>query len=372
MIPYNHMKVRVRLGAVCENYRQMTARAGNTCAVVKSDAYGHGLAEVTEALTGCGAKSLAVGTVEEAETVLKTSFKGDILSLLGPQLPEEYSFAAEHGIVCFCGRREQLERLSEAGKKAGRRVPVALKFDTGMRRLGFVPEEASRLAEQIVGFDGIEPVMAASHLAVADDPDREDFVRLQAERFEKAVAALRDAGLPVRATLANSAALLAFPEYHYNMQRPGISLYGGNPFWGNEREELGRCVRPAMDVSTRVYQVHDLAAGEGIHYGLSYTADRDMRVAIVGAGYADNYSRGLSNKGFMVLHGVRVPVVGRVCMQMTAVDVTNVPEVRAGDVAWVLGGPSENAVTPDELADWWGTISYEVLCLLGMNPREYA
>ncbi|WP_028586829.1 alanine racemase [Desulfocurvus vexinensis] len=370
-IGYNHIVTRVRPGAVVHNFNVMNALGGNGCAVIKSDAYGHGLAVVAEALAGAGARTLAVGTVGEALDLGRTSFTGRVIALLGPQLPEDYEAAARKGVVCFCARREQLEKLSEAGRRAGVRVPVALKFDTGMRRLGFLPDEAGRVLETVLGLPGIEAVMAASHLAVADEPQQEPFVREQAARFAAAVSVLRAGGLRVQATLANSAAILAYPELHLDLQRPGIALYGANPFWGTARQELGAALMPAMETMTRVYQVHDLKKGETISYGRTFTAGRDMRVAIIGAGYADAWSRALSNRGQVLLHGLRAPVVGRVCMQMTAVDVTDVPQARAGDRVWLLGGPGPNAIRSEELAQWWGTISYEVLCLLGMNRREY-
>lgn len=370
-IGYNHVRVRVHIKALAENFKVMNRHGGNGYAVIKSDAYGHGLAVTAEAMAGAGARTLAVGTVEEAAMLANTTFTGRVVSLLGPQLPEDYALAVERDVICFCGRREQLRRLDEAAGAAGATARVSLKFDTGMRRLGFLPEEAAEVAKFVKGLEHVGAVMASSHLATADEPDQEAFVREQGARFSAAVNALREGGLTVEANLCNSAAMMAFPEYHFDGQRPGIALYGANPFWGTSKEELGADLRPAMEVTSRIYQVHDLKKGEGIHYGLTFTAERDMRVAIVGVGYADNYSRGLSGKGYMLVAGKRVPVVGRVCMQMTAVDVSEVPEARAGDKVWLLGGDGPEAIHPCELADWWGTISYEVFCLLGMNPREY-
>lgn len=370
-IGYNHVRTRIHVQAIADNYREMNRRGGNGYAVIKSDAYGHGLTVAAEAVAGAGARTLAVGTVEEAALLGNTTFTGRVVSLLGPQLSEDYALAVEHEVICFAGRREQLRRLDEAAAKAGRTARVSLKFDTGMRRLGFLPDEAPEVLELVKGLAHVEAVMVSSHLATADEPEHEAFVHEQAARFSKAVGVLRAGGLTLEANLCNSAAILAFPQYHFDGQRPGIALYGANPFHGTSREELGAFLRPAMEVTTRIYQVHDLKKGEGINYGLTFTAPRDMRVAIVGVGYADNYSRGLSSKGFMLVAGKRVPVVGRVCMQMTAVDVTAVPEARAGDKVWLLGGDCPEAIGACELADWWGTISYEVFCLLGMNPREY-
>ncbi|BBD07954.1 alanine racemase [Desulfovibrio ferrophilus] len=370
-IGYNHVRARIHVRAIADNFLEMNRRGGNCYGVVKSDAYGHGLAVVAEALAGAGAKTLAVGTVEEAASLANTTFTGRVVALLGAQLPEDYPLAVAHDVICFCGRREQLRRLNEAAVLARRKARVSLKFDTGMRRLGFLPEEASEVLELVQSLPNLEAIMVSSHLATADEPEQEAHVHEQGARFKGVVDVLRAGGLEIEANLCNSAALLAFPEYHFDGQRPGISLYGGNPFYGTSREELGCCLRPTMEVTSRIYQVHDLKAGEGINYGLTYRAERDMRVAIVGVGYADNYSRNLSSKGWMVVGDKRVPVVGRVCMQMTAVDVTDVADARAGDTVWLLGGNSPAAISACELAEWWGTISYEVYCLMGMNPREY-
>lgn len=370
-IGYNHVRVRVHVDALAHNYSVMNALGGNGYAVVKSDAYGHGLAVAAEAFAGAGARTMAVGTVEEAETLTRTTFTGRVVSLLGPQLPEDFEAAVRLGVICFCGRREQLAHLNEAAAKAGHKALVSLKFDTGMRRLGFSPDEAADVLEFVRGLPGVEVAMVSSHLATADEPGRADFVHEQAVRFTSAVGVLRAGGLSFEANLANSAAILAYPEYRFDGQRPGIALYGADPLRDPDPAAPGASLRPAMDVSTRVYQVRDLAAGEGLSYGLTHVAERDTRVAVIGLGYADNYSRGLSGKGCVVIHGRRAPILGRVCMQMAMVDVTDVPQARPGDTAWILGGPDEAAVTIDELADWWGTITYEVFCLLGMNPREY-
>jgi alanine racemase len=171
--------------------------------------------------------------------------------------------------------------------------------------------------------------------------------------------------------LVNSAGILAYPELHFDGQRPGISLYGSNPFWGTRWEAKGQSLLPAMEVMAPILSVHDLAKGQTISYGRTFTAPRDMQVAIVACGYADNYSRSLSNKGWMLVHGKRAPVIGRVCMQLTAIDITHIPQTRPGDQAYVLGGQGKERILPEELARWWGTITYEVFCLLGQNPREY-
>jgi alanine racemase len=240
-----------------------------------------------------------------------------------------------------------------------------------MSRLGFSVDEAGAVADTLDGLTHLRAVLACSHLATADDPEQVGYVQEQSARFGRALHALRTRGLGVQGSLANSGAVFGHPETHHDLQRPGIALYGCNPFHGTAWEESGRGLRQAMDVVTRLVQVRTIPAGQTVSYGRTFTAPQDMRIGIVAVGYADNYSRGLSSRAQMLLRGKRVDVLGRVCMQLTAVDLGSVPEAAVGDEVHLLGGPGENAITAEELAAWWGTITYEVFCLLGQNPREY-
>ncbi len=368
-VDYNLIRVRINLNAIQANYRLLQAKGSRLIPVIKADAYGHGLIDVARALTSCGADFFAVGTVEEAVR-LRPAVQGTIMALLGPQLREDFQACAEQDILPLVARPDQLHLLQEQAAARDVRLPVALKFDTGMARLGFAPSEALQLTQLLGQCDRLEPRWLISHLAVADDPDQAAFVREQAGRFQQIFAALHQAGFPVRASLVNSAGLLAHSDLAWDGQRPGIALYGANPFHGTALENLGQGLTPAMEVRALVLAVHPLPRGASISYGRTYIADRDRIVAIVAAGYADTYSRGLSNKGAVMLHGKRAPILGRVCMQMTAVDVTEISATAPGDEACLLGGEGDAAVRPEELAAWWGTIPYEVFCLLGMNRRE--
>lgn len=367
-ITYNIFKVRIDLNRIRRNFAAIRERCANPIPVIKADAYGHGLVPVAGVLAADGAENLAVGTVGEAVDLRKSGFGGTIISLLGPQLDQDYPACAEYDITPFVYTPEHLRRLNSV---AGSRVlPVIVKFDTGMSRLGFAPDEADRIASLLADCPGVKAVMAASHLATADDPAEEGYVRVQAEAFRRGVRGLREAGLAVGACLANTGGIFAYPEYHFDAQRPGISLYGSNPLKGTIWEDKCAPVTPAMTVSTRIVSVCDISAGTSVSYGRTFKAPRDMRIAIAACGYADNYSRGISGKGEMVIRGRRAKICGRVCMQLTALDVSDINEVSPGDEVFVLGGGA-NGVTPEELAGWWGTIPYEVFCLLGQNPREY-
>ncbi len=371
-IHYNLLQVDVDLESLVHNFNKLNRIGGNAIAVVKSDAYGHGLRHVAPALADAGARSMAVGTVSEAVTLRELGFKGEIIALLGPQDKQDDNALLEFDILPFVGQFDQLRRL--AALKHESPLPIALKFDTGMSRLGFRHEDTHALVTFLQEHTMLEPRMAASHLATADEPENANFTRLQGERFQAICHDLAPFA-PFDACLANSAALLAFPGLRMDAQRPGIALYGANPFHGTPWEEKGLGLRPAMRVSTPVMQVRNLEVGDTVSYGRTFTATRPMRVAVVAAGYADCFSRGLSSKeggpACVMLHGKRAPLIGRVCMQMTVVDVTGIPQVKPGDRAWILGGEGENAVSCEEIAKWWGTITYEVFCLLGLNPRSY-
>ncbi len=370
-IAHNYLRTRVRLSHIAANYTRLKSFGGHVLAVVKADAYGHGLIETARALAGAGCDAFAIGSVAEGAALRDAGEKGAIVSLLGPVLPEDDALVLEKDIIPFIHDAGQLERLAALGAKLGKKARVALKFDTGMARLGFTEADVPRLLGRLADLPAIEPVMVSSHLATADDPTAFDYVSSQGARFARICQALRHGGLRFEGSLCNSAGILAHAaEYGFEARRAGIALYGVNPFQGTDQESLGAGLLPAMETVTRIVSVHDLPQGASISYGRTFIAERDMRVAIVAAGYADAYSRGLSNRGFMCLRGRRVPILGRVCMQLTAVDVSGL-EVAPGDTIHLLGGEGPGAVTADELAVWWGTIPYEVFCLFGLNPREY-
>lgn len=367
-IDYNLLRVGIDLQVIADNYRLLRSRGTRLIPVIKADAYGHGLIAVAQALESCGADFFAVGTVEEAAR-LCPSVTGTVLALLGPQEREDFQIVVEQGILPLVSRLDQLAVLQEQAAFQGLRLPVALEFDTGMARLGFAPEESPQVLESLRRCDRLLPQWLISHLATADDPDQAAFVQEQAGRFRKVYVAFQRGGSAPLASLVNSAGLLAFPDLAWDGPRPGIALYGANPFYGTRLEHLGYGLKPAMQVTAPVVAVHPLRKGDSVSYGRTYTAPQDRTIAIVAAGYADNYSRGLSNKGCMLVRKRRAPILGRVCMQLTAVDVTDIPGVIPGDSAFLLGGVGGESILPEELAAWWGTIPYEVFCLLGMNRR---
>jgi len=391
-IPFNKLTAVIDLAAIVHNYELLNKAGGAVIPVIKADAYGHGLLQVAQVLSQAGAQTFAVGTVEEAVALRAGGHAKTIIALLGPVDPAEYQALWDANIMPFIHTFDQLKRVLAMALERGAGVcgasaatggvkaradegeealAIALKFDTGMRRLGFTLADVSQIAALLKGVPNVRPVMLSSHLATADEPEGGDYVAAQAAEFLAIREALEREGFPCRANLANSAALLGNPELRFDAQRAGIALYGANPYAGTAKAALGQGLKPAMSVKTVVLSVHALKAGQTISYGCAYTAQRDMTVAVVAAGYADAYSRGLTGKAWMCLHGKRVPVLGRICMQMCAVDVTGLEDVAAGDDVWLLGGGGAGRISPEELAGWWGTIPYEVFCLLGLNKRAY-
>ncbi|TIH17325.1 alanine racemase [Marinifilum sp. JC120] len=370
-IGYNALEVEVDLNAIRHNYRLLCEKGSRVYGVVKADAYGHGLIEVARALEEEGADTLAVGTVGEGLQLRKSGCSKRIISLLGPLNEEDCFNVTQNGIIPFIGEFEQLEMLAGVVSAQGRKVEISLKFDTGMSRLGFGVHELDKLVEWLRTNPEVRPVLASSHLATSDDPAYEGYMSVQAETFSKILKQLSEAGYELEASLANSAGILVHDQVHYSAQRGGIALYGSNPLLGTEWSEFGRELKPVMQVRTRIAAVRELKKGQAISYGCTYTAERDMTVAIVCAGYADGYSRGLSNAGQVCIHGKRANILGRVCMQLCIVDISHIDGVKFGDTAYLLGGEGEGRISAEELAGWWQTITYEIFCLLGMNPRTY-
>lgn len=363
-------RVRINLDHLRHNLILLRASGKPLMPVVKADAYGHGLTDVAVVLASEGVDHLAVGTVAEGARLRQSGFGGWIVALLGVVDDEDRGAARTYGITPLVHDWSGLRRLVEREKNAGEPLRVAVKCDTGMARLGFAVEDMAEVAEALAACPGLRAEMLISHLAVADEPDEDAYTRAQAARFGEAARVLRARFPELRLSLGNTACLLAFPELAGDLARPGLALYGCNPLHGTPRAILGAGLEPVMEVRAPVLAVHPLPAGHTLGYGRTYTAATDRMVAVVGIGYADGYRRNPSPGTCMTLHGLRAPVIGRVAMQMTCLDITELPEegvnVRPGDEAFILGGPG-HAVTARELAEWWGTIPYEVTCLLGKN-----
>jgi len=264
----------------------------------------------------------------------------------------------------------QAEALSREAASRGRVQRLHLKVDTGMGRVGLPPRAARAAAECIAALPAVRLVGLMTHFADADADDPE-FTREQLARFEAVSRDLRAAGIaiPLRHA-ANSAGLIRHPDARLDLVRPGIMLYGCPPC--ATRRPGDPVLSPALRLRTAISQLADLAAGTSVSYGRTFVAPRDMRIATLPIGYADGLSRLLSGRGQALILGRRVPILGRVCMDMTMVDVTHLPGVRVGDEAVLIGRQGGEEIAADEVAGLTGTISYEVLCRVGPRvPRVY-
>lgn len=370
---HSPVKVRVNLNNLKHNYATLRKACGTeVMPVLKADAYGHGLLPCTRAMLEAGVKIIGVGIVPEALFLRDQGISCEILSMFGPLNAAEAAQAATHDIISLAPAMEQLKMLSAHASK-DKPAKVALKFDTGMARLGFTKNDVPALIAALRGMPAVKPVMAMSHFAVADEISGVDFTREQIAMFKDIFTALKAEYPGLKGSLCNSSGGMAYADARLDLVRAGIALYGSNPFQGTEQESLGHGLKPVMEISSSLVQVHALRKGQSISYGRTFTAERDMVVGIVACGYANGYNRRLSNHAAMLVRGQRVPVLGRVCMQLTAVDLSSLPDAKAGDAAYLLGGPGPAAVKDWELAAWQGTITHEVFCCMGdLNCTEYS
>lgn len=340
--------------ALRHNLRQVRQRAprSRVMAVIKANAYGHGLVGCARALRD--ADAFAVARVEEALALREAGLENPVVLLEGVLEAAQLPLAAAHGFEVVVHSREQLAMLEQA------RLPVPLqawlKLDTGMNRLGFRPEAAGTAADRLAGLQGVKPgLRIMTHLSCADERDVET-TEMQLGRFAEALD-----GIPGERSMANSAGLLWREDSHADWVRPGLMLYGASPFAGEAGEGLG--LRPAMALMSTVIALREVPRGERVGYGGVWTARENARIAIAAIGYGDGYPRSLGSGTPVLVRGQRAPLAGRISMDMIAVDVTTVPETRVGDEVVLWG----NGLPVEELARIAGTIPYELLC--GVTQR---
>ncbi|MCD7059765.1 alanine racemase [Pelagibacterium xiamenense] len=357
--------IEIDLDAITRNWRALDAVAANalTGAVLKADAYGTGIKTVSRTLFKAGARFFFVATPDEGLS-LKAAVPQAHVFVLDGLLPGTARDYAEHGLMPVLASTEQLGEWLDYCLAVGEAAPAALHFDTGFNRVGLRMDEAEGVAEALKQ-SGFEPQMIMSHLACADQPQHE-MTRKQYGLFQ----GLRNQFPNIPASLANSAGLMASKDFHFQMVRPGIAVYGGRAINGRPNP-----MAPVIRMEVPVLQTKSARAGETVGYGASYRLRRDSRLAIIAMGYADGLFRSLSGVhghkgGTVAIGGQLAPIVGRVSMDMTAVDITDIPApLRAGDTVEVLG----ETIGIDDVAEAAGTIGYEILTQFnGRFPRRYA
>ena len=347
-------RLEVDLARVRENYRAIARHVGPGCRVMpilKANAYGHGLMNAVDAL-GDTADGFALLDLEEAVALREAGIRQPILLLEGFFSAEDLELVAEYRLSVVVHRLEQLQILRQVGLPV--RVPVYVKLNTGMNRLGFRPEALGALREELAKSQAVGDITLMTHFAEADSPRAGGRgIDWQMQQFTAMAGEWRG---PV--SLANSAAILRHPKTARDWIRPGIMLYGGSPFADENADSLG--LRPVMTLSSEVIAVQQLSVGERVGYGGTFEADRAMRVGVVACGYADGYPRHVATGTPVLVNGRRTRTLGRVSMDMLAIDLT---DFRAADVGtpvtlWGEGLPA------DEVATAAGTISYELFCAL--------
>ncbi len=336
--------------------------------MVKADAYGHGAAGVAAELARLGCRCFGVATLDEAEELIRRGDgpgAGARVAVLGGIVAEEARRAVDLGVEVGTQEMSVVEALDEASSSLGRKVALHLKIDSGMTRLGLQPPQVTEFARRAAEMRGIALTAIFSHFAQAESVSGE-VTRGQLEKVGEAARALAVAGIDLPCHLANSAAVMSRPECHLDMVRPGLMLYGLYP-----DPALAGCaeLRPVMTLEARVVRVADVGEGRGVSYGHTFHTRRPSRIATLRCGYADGYPRALSNTGRVLVGGCEAPVVGRVCMDHTMIDVSEIGDVAVGDAVTMWG--KEPAT--EEIAESCGTIAYELVARVGKRvARHYS
>jgi alanine racemase len=358
---------QVSLAALRHNCRRVRDLVGpdvRILAVVKADAYGHGAVPAARVFVEAGAWGLGVSSVAEGVELRRAGLTAPVV-VLGATFAGEEPDVLAHDLAIALWDAGRARAIDAAARGAGRRVAVHVKVDTGMTRLGLDLADVAAFGALVRDLPGLEVAGVFSHFASADAVDTAE-ARAQAARFERAVEALAASDVrPALVHLANSAGVLAAPAAHFTLVRPGIMLYGYPP-----APHLARRagVVPAMRLVTAITQARRVPAGTAVSYAGTFVTTRPSTIAALPVGYADGYHRLASNRAEVLVRGQRAPVAGRVCMDHTMIDVTDVPGVQTGDPVVLFG----HGIAADELATWCETISYEVLTSVGRRvPRAY-
>lgn len=375
MEQYARGYAEVDLDAIVSNMKNMKEHVGTgtrMMGVIKADGYGHGSVPIAKALEKLdGMYGFAVATAEEAFELRESGITLPIL-ILGYAFPNSYAKLVELDISSTVFRSDTVKLLAEEAGKQHKRAKVHIKVDTGMGRIGILPdEEGLEFIKQTAETEGIEIEGIFTHFARADEADKKNALQQIAvfrQFTEEAENTLGLTGLIKHCS--NSAGILEIPEANMDVVRAGIGLYGLAP---SEEVDMRRIsLKPALSLYSTVIYVKWLSAGSPISYGGTYVTDKRRRIATIPLGYGDGYPRGLSGKGYVLIRGQKAPILGRICMDQFMVDVTDIPEVREGDKATLIGRDGKEAISAEMLGALSGRFNYELMCMLNKRiPRVY-
>jgi len=371
---FNRSWAEVSLDNIAHNVREIrriTEKKTEIMGVVKADAYGHGVMETVKTLLDNGVTRLAVSMLDEAIQLRKNGITVPIL-ILSYTDPARADEIVQYDVTQTVFSHDLAEALSQAGVKSHKNVKIHIKIDTGMTRVGFMPGySAVKNVLQISKLPRIVVEGLFTHFASADEKDK-SYTYMQFERFMSICSELNRIGLyiPIK-HVANSAAVIEFPEMHLDMIRPGIIMYGLYP--SDEVDKSKIHLKPAMQLKSNVILVKDVEENTCISYGRRYVTKCRSKIATIPIGYADGYSRLLTNKARIFINGQYAPVVGSICMDQCMVDITGLDcDVAVGDEVVLFGTQGENSIPVEEIAHKIGTINYEIVCIVGKRiPRVY-
>lgn len=354
------------MGALESNVRRIQSLLPDHCqfmAVVKANAYGHGAIPMARHLAGMGIRDFAVATLDEGIALRKHKIPGNILILGYTPAPCAHTLH-KYALTQTVADLDHARALSNTGVP----LDIHIKVDTGMHRLGVACDDFASI-EEIIHLPGLRTLGIFSHLCCADSETAGDiqFTRAQISRFLALRSQLRACGYEsIKTHIASSYGAVNYPDLPCDHARIGIMMYGA---LSSRDEALARrlCLRPVLSLHSRIASIRQIGAGESVGYGRTYTSRRAMTIAVIPIGYADGYPRSLSNKGHVLIHGRRAPIIGRICMDQLTLDISDIPDASDGDTVTLMGRDGQEAITAEDLAALAGTITNELLCRLG--PR---
>lgn len=340
--------------------------------VVKSNAYGHGDVAIARELEKAGTDMFAVAAMNEAIHLRKNGIKSDIM-LLGGCLEDSIPYATEYNVTLSVYDYEFAKHISDYAMSVSKHIKVHIKLDTGMSRIGIDCtddigcDNAAVLIERILSLPGIIVEGVFTHFSVSDEADGSEVTKTQLDNLLSVKNKLLNNGINIKIWhCSNSGAIMNYPESYLDMVRAGILIYGLYSGFGATDE-----YKPVMSLKTVITQIHTVKKGCSVSYGGTYTARKDIVAATVSIGYGDGYPRSLSSKGYMIINGKKADILGRVCMDQTIIDVTDI-DCKVGDTVTVMGSEGKVSVTADDIAEIDGTINYEIVCGLSLRvPRVY-
>lgn len=374
MEQHNRVCARIDLDAILHNMEQMRDRIGEGAriiAVVKADGYGHGaipLAEMFEELPYVW--GYAVACLEEGTELRENGIKKPVM-VLGCVFPDQYKEMLENDIRPTVYTEEMAQAISEEAQRQGKTAYLHIKIDTGMGRLGFpVNEKSADAIARISRLPHVKTEGMFTHFAKADESDK-TYTLMQHDRFMKMKQMMEERGTEIRYfDCDNSAGIIDLPGMTHDLARAGISTYGMYP--SDEVDKTAVVLKPALTLISHVTYVKDVEPGASISYGGTFTARERMRVATIPVGYADGYPRSLSGKGYVLIHGKRAKILGRVCMDQFMVDVTDIPQTAFMDEVTLIGRDGDETITVEDLAALSGRFNYEFVCCISKRvPRVY-